>query len=180
MHKCLYFNKLNDVNFLMNLSSFNIVDGPKSWDNSFHPKDTRIVLIIIWFGFFLPRHNFLNLEDHCICPLQKRRSFGRNYRPKSRGLELSLGRRSIHDFLFFFFSIYLFIFIWLCKSLLRHLGSLIFSCYMWDPVPWPAIEPGPPTLGVQNVTHWTTREVPWLPSLGFSVLFPRYQRVRQD
>ena len=33
------------------------------------------------------------------------------------------------------------------------------SC-MQDLVPRPGIEPGPPALGVQSLTHWTTREVP--------------------
>ena len=33
------------------------------------------------------------------------------------------------------------------------------SCGMWDLVPWPGIEPGPPTLEVRNLSHWTTREV---------------------
>ena len=31
---------------------------------------------------------------------------------------------------------------------------------MWDLVPWPGIEPGPPALGEQSLSHWTTREVP--------------------
>ena len=31
---------------------------------------------------------------------------------------------------------------------------------MWDPVPWPGIEPGPPALVAQSLSHWTTREVP--------------------
>ena len=31
---------------------------------------------------------------------------------------------------------------------------------MWDLVPWPGIEPGPPTLGVPSLSHWTTMEVP--------------------
>ena len=33
------------------------------------------------------------------------------------------------------------------------------SCSKWDLVPWPGIEPGPPALGVQHLSHWTTREV---------------------
>ena len=38
------------------------------------------------------------------------------------------------------------------------------SCSMWDLVPQRGIEPGPSALGVQSLTHWTTREVPlrWL------------------
>ena len=35
------------------------------------------------------------------------------------------------------------------------------SCGMWDLVPWPGIEPGPPALEVQSLSHWATREVPW-------------------
>ena len=37
------------------------------------------------------------------------------------------------------------------------MGTL--NCGMWDLVPWPGIEPGPPTLEVRNLSHWTTREV---------------------
>ena len=41
------------------------------------------------------------------------------------------------------------------------------SFIIWDPVPWPGIEPGikpgPPALGAQSLNHWTTWEVP----LGF-------------
>ena len=35
-----------------------------------------------------------------------------------------------------------------------------FSCGMWDLVPWPGIEPGPPELATWSLSHWTTREVP--------------------
>ena len=31
---------------------------------------------------------------------------------------------------------------------------------MWDLVPWPRIQPGPPALGVWNLSHQTTSEVP--------------------
>ena len=33
---------------------------------------------------------------------------------------------------------------------------------MWELVPQPGIEPKPPALGVQSLSHWTTREVPFL------------------
>ena len=33
------------------------------------------------------------------------------------------------------------------------------SCGMWDLVPWPGIEPGPPALGARSLRHWTAREV---------------------
>ena len=35
----------------------------------------------------------------------------------------------------------------------------IFSCSVWDRVPWPGTEPRPPALGAQSLSHWTTREV---------------------
>ena len=34
---------------------------------------------------------------------------------------------------------------------------------MWDLVPWPGIEPGPPALGAQILRQWITREVPEFP-----------------
>ena len=36
----------------------------------------------------------------------------------------------------------------------------LFSCSIWDLVPWLGIEPGPHALKAQSVSHWTTREVP--------------------
>ena len=55
----------------------------------------------------------------------------------------------------FYLFIYLFLlFIWLCWVLVS--ARRIFSCRMWDLLPWP----GPPALGVWSLSHWTTREVP--------------------
>ena len=31
---------------------------------------------------------------------------------------------------------------------------------MWDLVTWQGTEPGPPALGAQSLSHWTTREIP--------------------
>ena len=39
-------------------------------------------------------------------------------------------------------------------------GIWTLSCNLWDLVPWPGMEPGPPALGVWSPSHWTTREVP--------------------
>ena len=65
-------------------------------------------------------------------------------------------------FFFFFFNIYLFGYagsqLQNAGSQLWHVGS--FSCAMWDLVPRPGIEHGPPALGAQSVNHWTTREAP--------------------
>ena len=44
------------------------------------------------------------------------------------------------------------------------------NCCIWDLVPWPGIETGPPALGVQSLSHWTTGEVPW-PDIESPVLF---------
>ena len=34
------------------------------------------------------------------------------------------------------------------------------SCGLWGLVPWLGIEPTPPALGTQSLSHWTTGEVP--------------------
>ena len=59
-------------------------------------------------------------------------------------------------FIYFLFLKYLFI--WLCHVLVAAHG--IFSCGMWDLVPWPGIEPWAPALGAWSLSHWTTRDVP--------------------
>ena len=46
---------------------------------------------------------------------------------------------------------YIYILIWLC-------WVLVAACRIW--VPWLGIKPWAPALGVQSVSHWTTREVP--------------------
>ena len=48
---------------------------------------------------------------------------------------------------------------------------------MWDLVPWPGIKPGPPALGPQSLSHWTTREVSliWLYSSSYLQYPPRCQ-----
>ena len=53
-----------------------------------------------------------------------------------------------------FFNIYLF------YLAVQHEGSVIFSCSMWDLVPWPRIKPRPPAWGALSLSHWTIREVP--------------------
>ena len=62
--------------------------------------------------------------------------------------------------------IYLFIYLGCAGSSSRHVGFLAAACKllvaarMRDLVPRPGIELGPPALGAQSLTHWTTREVP--------------------
>ena len=55
-----------------------------------------------------------------------------------------------------------------CSSpapLLWHVGSLVVACLllveacMWDLVPWPGIEPGPPALGAQSLNHCAPRDL---------------------
>ena len=60
---------------------------------------------------------------------------------------------------FFFFYC---LFIWLQWVSVVALG--IFSCAMRDLVPQAGMEPGPPALGARSLSHWTTREVPAIPS----------------
>ena len=49
------------------------------------------------------------------------------------------------------------LFIWTCWVLVA--ACRIFSCSMWDLVLCPGINPGPPALGAQSLSHWTTRKV---------------------
>ena len=58
--------------------------------------------------------------------------------------------------LFFSFK---YLFIYLAVPSLSCSMSLS-SCSIWGPVPQPGIRRGPATLGVQSLSHWTTREVP--------------------
>ena len=44
--------------------------------------------------------------------------------------------------------------------LFLYLAPQDLSCGMQDLVPQPGIERGPPALGAQSLSHWTTREVP--------------------
>ena len=39
-------------------------------------------------------------------------------------------------------------------------ATLVEVCKLWSPVSQPRIEPGTPAVGVQSLSHWTTREVP--------------------
>ena len=50
-----------------------------------------------------------------------------------------------------------------------YLAALGLSCGMWDLVPWWGIEPRPPALEAQSLSHWTTREVPKLILEGLDV-----------
>ena len=57
----------------------------------------------------------------------------------------------------------------LLKKLCIYLIALDLNCCMqafhwgmWDLGPWPGVELGPLALGVQSLSHWTTREVPIL------------------
>ena len=92
-------------------------------------------------------------------------------------------QKSSPSLIFIYLSIYLFIYLFIYLALLGlSCGTQdIFSCSMWDLffffsccmwilscgmrdlVPWPGIESSPPVLGVQRLSHWTTKEVP--PSL---------------
>ena len=71
--------------------------------------------------------------------------------------------------------IFIYLLIWLHWVLLVACG--ILSCGTstlsrgeWDLVPLPGIEPRPPALGVQSLSHWTTREVPTLAVLTCNLL----------
>ena len=52
-----------------------------------------------------------------------------------------------------------------CGILVMPFGLLVVACELLvaaciqDLAPGPGIEPGPPALGAQSLSHWTTREV---------------------
>ena len=65
----------------------------------------------------------------------------------------------------FFKNTYMYVFIWLLQALVAahrifSFGMWTLSCGMWDLVPWPGIQPGPPALRVLSLSHGTTREIP--------------------
>ena len=70
----------------------------------------------------------------------------------------------------FFFNFYLFI--WLHWVLVAACGIFNLCWDMWDLVSRPGIEPGPPALGAQSLSHQTTREVLVL-TFEYSDFFPK-------
>ena len=52
------------------------------------------------------------------------------------------------------------LFIWLCYVLVVALGN--FSCSMWGLVPCSGIEHRPTALEAWSLSHWTTKEVPFI------------------
>ena len=87
-------------------------------------------------------------------------------RNRSPGIVFS-GTQDWSSIQFIFILFWNYLFIWLCQVLVVAPGIFeilaacrIFSCEMWNQVPWWGMEPGPPALGVWGLSHWTTREVP--------------------
>ena len=66
------------------------------------------------------------------------------------------------QFNWFFKKIFIFVYLTVLSCSTQDLCCCMWtlSCSIWDLVPWPGIEPRLPTLGVQSLSHWTTREVP--------------------
>ena len=76
-----------------------------------------------------------------------------------------LFRSIFKKLLFLKIFIYLFgcirsLFIWLQAGSIVVACELLVAACMWDLVPGPGIEPGPPAWGVRSLNHCTTREVP--------------------
>ena len=55
-------------------------------------------------------------------------------------------------------------------------GTFVLPCGTWDLVPWPGMETGPPALGMQSLSHQTTREVPCDLFLSGIVSRPRFTK----
>ena len=76
-------------------------------------------------------------------------------------------------FFFFFFNIYL---LWLCQVLFVAHGIFvstcgIFSCGVWDLVPWPEIQPGPHALGVWSLATGPPGKSPTTPNFHHRLSF---------
>ena len=77
----------------------------------------------------------------------------KNCEEKGKRLPIWGSRIKARYFLKQYLSIYLFIWLqWVFLTACR-----IFSCGMWDVVPWLGIEPGIPAFGVWSLSHWATR-----------------------
>ena len=103
------------------------------------------VLLLVYFYYFIPFANVSyssvrNLEYLCFTLDKFTTPFG-------------------FCFFFFFFALIF----WLDRISVFfkniYLVVLGLSWGMWYLVPWPGIESGPPALGAQSFSHWTTREV---------------------
>ena len=55
---------------------------------------------------------------------------------------------------------FIYLFLILKSFIYFNWAALGLSCCMRDLAPYPGIEPRPPALGAQSLSHWTTREVP--------------------
>ena len=58
----------------------------------------------------------------------------------------------------------------LCGCSFFSCGMQLLGCSMWSLVPWPGIELWPPALRAWSLSHWTTREVPYLQILTFCLM----------
>ena len=112
-----------------------------------------------------PRFSHLRIFDHAPPCSQKTSS-------PSQIAYLSWNVTSIRNFseippnTEYLFNISLFIYM-VAPGLSCSMGTLSFglqilSWGMWDLAPQLGIKPRPPALGVQNLSHWTTRQVPTL------------------
>ena len=79
-----------------------------------------------------------------------------------RGTQICLTASSVVGALIFLLHIYLAALGFSCSTqdLWSSAAGAIFSCCMWDLAPWTGIKLRPPALGVQGLSHWTSREVP--------------------
>ena len=75
-----------------------------------------------------------------------------------------VSRYAVSQFYLFFKNICLFVYlatpglsnsVWDLGSSLQNVESLLVACKLL--VPWPGIEPRLPTLGMQSLSHWTTK-----------------------
>ena len=94
------------------------------------------------------------------------RSRNQSYVAGSQGMQAASGnwkRQGVDSFLeppFFSFPFLKYLCVWLHRVLVAACSSTqTLSWIMWDLVPWPETEHGPPATGAWSLSHWTTKEV---------------------
>ena len=60
--------------------------------------------------------------------------------------------------------------LWFFFLIFIYLAILGLSCGMWDLVPWPDMEPGPPALEAWSLSHWTPEKFQHMPVILWELL----------
>ena len=143
-----------------------------NWELSFSSNKTKSNLIVTfwkWGPYHIkaletclvqPRRNLKTLPTHNICLKLSESRAALLPDPRTKCCSSWKVYTISTSFFLIFMGVLCCFFFWLCWELVA--ACTIFSYSMWDLVPWSGLEPGPPALGTQSLSHWTMRQVPQL------------------